>query len=208
MENTKLASIDIKRIETKPLQGKVSKFVKLETEDGETAVFSIGTIGKTIEAWKYNEKLFLEEDRKYSDFKIQYERWTKVRYDILEGTAQIESLPKIDPEIINDYQAFLARKQMSFLKAVEASMIEKFGKKTCTSMQDKMEANKKLGIHLWKKFQAVMSESFNYGVDPNVKFFSEELGIEISRRFHFRLLDILQGLDDQDHSGIKVSFSS
>ncbi|MBD3216536.1 MAG: hypothetical protein GF311_28235 [Candidatus Lokiarchaeota archaeon] len=211
-ENVGYADLPMTNLKTKELAGDVGPIFNMTTTEGESVKLKIACVGDFIEVQDYIENIYFEKERKFSDFKLQYAKYKQIEEEIRlanrERTEElINMLPKLDFTILEEYEDFLKQKESDFFKVIEASLIVSYGKKKCETLKEKVTANKKIGSHFWEKYSKIMRNNFEYGILPEVTFFSVDLGKTIERRFSFRYLDFIQKVESATDTDIEVSFS-
>jgi len=186
IEKKALAILPIKNIKTIPLKEEFKEPIKI-TSGNRTAKFRLQRIKDIVFVSNYIEKAFFEKKRFFSDYEIEREK-------------------KLNASKERRYQEYMDDKGMMSLKVLEALLIEEIDGIPTVTIEEKLNAFDKLDINFWIKYNSVVQKYGEFGVNPEVKFFSVELGEEISRRFPFQLMDFLPSMELQDDSDYTVSF--
>lgn len=187
-KNIGYAILPIKNLKTKLINKEFKEPVKIEI-DGKVIRFKLPRIKDILDARNYIDKIYFEKDREISDiknnaskknFKISFEDQKK-----LDNYEQVRSL--------------------EFLKAFQSCIISSNGDRQLNTIEEKLEVYKTMDTDFWKEYQKI-TETIEFGVDPEVTFFSIDAKKELTRRFSFRLLDFLPTLELQRDSRASVSF--
>jgi hypothetical protein len=191
-KNIGYATIPISNLKTKTINKDFKEPIKIKIED-KVVKFRLHRIKDMLEAKEYVEKKYFSQERELSDIKAALMK--------KEKTISYENQKK--------YEDYENNKAMDILKVLQASVIleieDKVEGQQLQTIDQKLEAYKNLDTKYWQEYQKVV-DTIEFGIDPEVKFFSIEKKEDLTRRFSFQLLDFIPTLDLQRDTKVIVSF--
>lgn len=182
------ASIPIDRLKTNTFTKEFKEPITI-TINNVKVKFRLARIKDLINAREYINNKYFDTERTLSDVK-----------------AAIDKKEKISYESQKKYDDYLNEKGLDFLKAYQSSIILSVNDKILETLEEKMNEYRNINILFWQKYQEVVNDNINFGVDPEVTFFSIELKKEVTRRFSFQSMDFIPTLELSTDTGATVSF--
>lgn len=186
-ENVGLASLPFSVLKTKPIAKEVKLPITISHKDT-TIQFSVPKIKNEVIAAKLIDMKYAQEDNEISQIKRRIELETNTVEDL------------------STYEDYLKRRTNDYIKINQAMLFESFNGKKLETLEEKLEILPEVSLHIIGEYQKVLKKYFEFGVDPEVTFYSEELNESIIRRFDFRPIHFLSTLEPEDSSGFDVSF--
>lgn len=185
-ENISTATIPINSIKTVPL-GDVKTPITLEYNSYKVK-FDYPRLIHDVQATEYIEQKYAEEENKLADIA------NKVKLH----TATLEELKA--------YNDMTGRKTADFIEILNALQILEYNNKILESIDDKVQAIRKIPGALMTIFNSILSTKFVFGVDPEVTFIDNITEKPITRRFNFRFSHFLQTMEYKNADDVRISF--
>lgn len=186
-ENISVATIPINNIKTIPLDKKISTPITLKKEG-----FEVQLIPPRIEndmiAWRFAVQKYLGRENEIADI------IKKVKKEIASS------------EELEIYEEFTHARGKDFMRALQSLLIYSFNGRVLEGFAEKLEVLQEIPLSVWKTYNKIMKEHFNFGVQKEVSFCCSVTQKEITRSFRFRPHHFLPVLDQEDNSGLEVSF--
>jgi hypothetical protein len=188
-KNVAIAVLDISNIQTNTILKEFKEPIKIEI-DGKIVKFILPRIKDIILAKEFVHKKYFEIERELSDIKSKIEKKSiDVSYDQNEKFEKMQTSKSLD-----------------FLKVFQSSIIHSVNDKVLLSIEDKIKEFPNIELGFWQEYQKVIDEKLNFGINPEVTFFSPELGKKITRRFSFQSMDFIPSLGISGNSRASISF--
>jgi len=126
----------------------------------------------------------------------------------LESKKKFDEASKIfiDNKEKEKYDNFLQKKQVLFLKIMSAQTLVAINDKKFETLDDKLQAfeSNLVSIDFWEVYNSVINNN-KFGIDDSYEFKDKD-GNSITRRFSFRLVDLLPSMDEKKYTGYTVQF--
>lgn len=200
VENIGEARVDINTINTFSISKEFKEPFSIKIDDY-TVKFKLSRIGYVLNAKEYIDKLYAEEDRKFSDVKSIVQKNSRLQKEQQEAIA---------PDLLAEYQKFTVERARMFIRAIECQQIEAINGTSFKGgppiTPGRLKAIQQVGLNYWREFRNIQDNQAAFGVNPEVKFFSEELNEPITRRLQFQPLDFLPNFELQNDSTVDISF--
>lgn len=186
-ENISVATIPINAIKTIPLADSIKTPIRIAKGDF-TIDLILPRVGNEIIASKFLEEKYAEEENKMNE---------------IIKKARAEKATTEEQEIYDELQK---RKGRDFLRVAQSLLIESYNGRKLETVGEKLEVVSKVPLNVWAIFNNELKNNFNFGIDSEVEFVCSVTHKPIKRRFHFREINFLPSMVQEDHSGFSVSF--
>ncbi len=186
-ENVSRATIPLSSIKTKPLKEGMKLPITIKNETINVQLL-LHKVKNEILAKEITEEKFAEEENRIQPIK------KKIQQDDYTSTE------------LEKYNGFLRRKSLMFMRVLQSQLIYSYNGKVLETLEEKMDALKKIGLNVWNTYNQILENSFDFGIDPEVEFQCSVTHKKITRRFNFRSLHFLLSLEPKDSSGFDISF--
>lgn len=103
-------------------------------------------------------------------------------------------------------KSYLTRKSRDYIKYILALQLVKVGKKSLSTIPEKIEAVNSIPLPLWTKFNKVTSEELNFGIIEENEVTSPITGKKVLRRLSFRPMEILQNFNKETDNEVTIHF--
>jgi hypothetical protein len=203
--------IDLRTLTVKKLGTDIKDTISISKKNPDgTKGFSVKFLsypryGDTLIIRKYTQEKFGEEEKKYSSIELLFDTYTKY-FDEEKDTS---TLPPLDTDLYFEWQEFLLRKNIFVSDSTLALYLLEVNGKDISKLpiEEKIAYLKdpSFDVNISKKLNAHFG-TMDFGIDPNVTVKNPITGEQTSRRFLFRLIDILQAIQSFDPDGYDVSY--
>jgi len=173
-KNVGIAILNISDIKTSTIIKEFKEPIKIEI-DGKVVKFLLPRIKDIIIAKEFVNKKYFEIERELSDVKSAIEKKS--------SSVSFENAQKFDKMQTN--------KSLDLLKVCQASIIYGIDNVIFNTLEEKIKVFPDISLNYWQEYQKVVDEKLNFGINPEVTFFSTELGKQITRRFSFQSMDFI-----------------
>jgi hypothetical protein len=187
-KNDGMTTIDIKSINTFPINEKFKEPIKITQPEG-VVKFRLARLQDVLVAKEYIDKKYYTLQRKFSDIETKIQKKEEVSFE--DNKA---------------YEAFTMSRGKELINAVQSALIVEFEGKKLETLEEKMEIYPKIVQTYWQLLNSAIEKDCNFGLNPEVEFFSIELKKKITRRFLFQSVDFIPSLGVPTDSGDAVSF--
>lgn len=187
LENLGRATLYFHQISTKPLSEEIKMPITIKYRNEEVQ-FILPKIGNELIASKLVNTKYSQRQNELAEIKSKVEKKTQT----------IEEM--------GIYEQFLKEKTRDFIKISQALLLVGYNGKKLESLEEKLEILPKLSIPLLRKYTELIETDFNFGIQPEVTFESEELKETITRRFDFRPYHFLSTVEQKDDTGFDISY--
>ena len=203
--------IDLRTLNIKQVEDKVTNTLSISKKDKEGNVtfsmkfLSYPRYGDTLILRKFTQERFGEVEKKYASIELLFDTYTKY----FEEEKDTSSLPTLDTDLYFEWQEFLLTKNVFVSSATLALyLLEVNGQDVANLPIDEKIAILKdpnFDINFSKKLDKYFG-MMEFGIDPNVVLVNPITGETTTRRFLFRLNDILQAIQSYDPDGYDVAY--
>ena len=183
--------ISVPNLKTNPIREDFREPIIIKSSN-KTVYFSLPRIVHYFKAQEYIESKY---EREYQEF-----HFIDKLSDINDEGQRQNELSKISRDILLKYKEFNDKRSKDYIIAKQAQLIQKIGSKTYESIEDKVKAYSLVTMQMWNKYNSVMDEFLNFGVDHNVEMVSPIDGKLTTRRCLFRPVDVIPS-NDSSRSG-------
>jgi len=190
-------SISIKSIKTSTINEKFKEPIKI-TKDGLTITFRLPRIKDLLVAKAYVENKYAKQEKEFSNIEAKLKE-----HDVSEW----ESVVKENfPDVYSDYYKYRNGKQYDMIRVIQSQLIEKIAKTKLDTIEKKLEAYTNIDFGFWSKYNEIIKEYAQFGIDEEVEVISPLTHKPAIRRFQFRFMDFIRSLELPDNSGYTVEF--
>lgn len=167
------------------------------TIDGVKVTFQMPRIQHIVSAKEYVEQKYKEEGKKFQllEKKLQYNE-----------RAPLEKQYDIEDEEYKEYVKYYKRRGLEFERLHQAFMISKFQGKETNTIEEKLDAHKKIDLLFWKKLNEIVEKQGFFGIKNNIEVISPLTKQPVTRRFQFRFMEFIPAMDTEDSSEYSVIF--
>lgn len=186
-DNIRVATIPISKINTIPLKSELKTPINIETKNCKVKFDYPRLIHDSL-AVEYINNKFAEEDNVMNQIKLKIKNHT-------------ETLSEL-----NEYSEYSERRFDELMKVMNALQLLEYNGKVLDSIDDKIKYIDRIPAAVMTIFNAVITEKFKFGIDPEVTFEDEVDEKLITRRFNFRFSHFLQTLEYRNDADVRISF--
>jgi len=188
-KNIAIATIPIGNIKTCQLKDSFSEPLDLSMEiNGKTmtTLMRMIRVKDLLEAEEYVNKHFEKDIRQLSNIEIEIERIKKIENEQLMY-AEYEKIPESDRQM---YEKFTEEYTNLYISVLTSLSVIQAGSNKPKTISEHIKCAKFINRGQWKKFDVWNSEN-EFGLLPDVTFYSPELQKEVTRRFLFQPNDFI-----------------
>jgi hypothetical protein len=201
-ENIDEAEINLLSLKTTVLKEDCrEKFTLVNKNNTKKVTFHYPKLKDLMEPMDYTNNLFFVIERHISEIIQKVNLITKIR-DEAKRKEAYEALPEEDRKT---YESYANDKAKAYTLAVQASVIEKIDGEEIPTLEEKCNRLSEVPNTIWDQYTFFM-EDYNYGIVPDVTFYSQYLGKEVTRRFLFQHLDFLPDMGTPNPERYKIYF--
>lgn len=167
--------------------------------------FRLSRVGDLLFAQEYCNTLYEKEVLQYRPLRKAIEKLKDVE-DLDERQERLEIMIDESEDAYESYMKFLQKKDITYIKVIQALQIVEIEGKELSTIEDKLEAYKNnVSETVWPYYNEIVNE-YNFGIIDRYSFFCEDLQKNISRRLSFQLLDFLPDIEQDYSKRYTVSF--
>ena len=157
----------------------------------EKVKFCLPVIEHSFIAEKFVKNFYVEDEQKFREIKTKLQFIEKLELDNKFEEASKVSINSSEKE---DYDNFVKNRELLYLKVMQSELIESINDKPIDTLEEKLKAfdNGLVSIDFWTAYNETV-ENNKFGVDDSYTFKVD--GKQITRRFSFRLVDLLPAVD-------------
>lgn len=194
--------LTLEDIRTKDVPDAFKEPVSIKDNSGNSYKFILPRVKHLLVAKEYIDDKYASKE---SEFK-KIERDLSFNEDAIAKNLSVKQRV-IDRKQLNEYTQFTIDKANDFLMVRQAQLVAGMNDKTCSTMDEKLEVYKVIGIRVWKAFNRVLEET-RFGIVDDIKVTSPITGKEVVRKFPFQFLELLPSNDVHNRDGYVVSFGN
>lgn len=196
--------IDLSSVETYDIPEDFSPEIEIYNKKTKfKAVFTYPKFGDILVVKDFLKKAFDKEDKQFAQIKKMIEYRNEAEEKFREGKlTDLSKIPMIPESEYNRYREYTIQKTLVSVNAIRAlHLLEIDGfdcRKLPISEKMKLVEDPRLDYILFKKVEDYYS-NLKIGLkDDSVKMYNPITGQTVTRRFNFRLLDLLQAIKAYD----------
>lgn len=202
-ENIGYVDIDIQNLKSNKINPKFKvPFSITDSITNKKIKFVLPTVEHVLIADKFiKEKYYNQEDQlKRAKALIDTKQKLEAK-QMFEKASEIN----VSQEDFEKVEELEKQKGVDYLKAIQSQLIHSVDGKECKSIEEKLKAfHEDVDSTSWMRYTETVKKYAQFGYSDEYTFkYGEE---NITRRFSFRLLDLIPSMDETGDAGYTVSF--
>lgn len=202
--------VDLRKVNIINISDKVKSFITIKKKRTDGSVFSAKFLsypryGDSLTVKKFIEETYEERDKAWADLKKRLE----LKDRMLSEYRDVALIPTITPKEYTEWQIYEAQKAVFISRVIQALNLVGYEDidLSNTSLGDRLEytskpefdssADKKIEKHY---------DSLVFGLDPEVEIKNPITEATCTRRFSFRVVDIIQTLRQAEPDGYDIVY--
>jgi hypothetical protein len=201
-ENIGYVDIPINKIHTFDINPNFSNKFSIDYKNTK-ATFCVPIMRHVFIAEDYVRDIFSEREQKFIQLKSKL-----ASKEYLESKDKFDESSKI---VINEaekeaYDDLMTEKGTTYLKVLQYQSLLSLNGKELETLDDKLNVlnNNDIDIDFWGIYNQVLSDN-KFGIDDQYTFSKDDKSI--TRRFSFRLVDLLPSMEQKKYTGYVVHFN-
>jgi hypothetical protein len=188
-ENRSIAEIPLANIKTTELKKEVKEPVLIENKEGFSIKLMLPRMQTGIIARKFVDQKFIAEENRF--LKIKKAISNNEDYDIDE---------------YKEYLSYLKERGKEYLRVYQAQLIHSVNGQEIEDLSEAIDLLPEIDLSFWKKYNKIVEDHYQFGIDPLVKFNCTINNKPIERRFQFRAMVFLPSMESENDTGYTFSF--
>lgn len=202
-ENIGYVDIDIQNLKANKIDPKFKvPFTIVDSITNKKVKFVLPTVEHVLIADKFiKEKYYIQEDQ-LKRARSLIDTKQKLEDKQLFDKASEINVTQEDFQKVEDLER---QKGMDYLKVIQSQLIHGVDGKVCETVEDKLKAfHEDVDSTSWMRYAEAVKKYATFGYNDEYTFkYGEE---NMTRRFSFRLLDLIPSMDETGDVGYTVSF--
>lgn len=153
------------------------------------------------------EDIILSKRYVRNKHRSEFQKFEKIKNILEHNARQTDETKKLsyDLDELEQYNEFQERIVKDYLMVLECSMIYGIDGEEL-NLDKKVDKFSEIDMMYWVKFNNLLTNKLNFGIEPNISFYCNENKKEVSRRFTFRFTDFIPNMEEADSNDDGISF--